>query len=108
MGLPDDVRLLLVSGGEKSTPDCLAAARRVMAFLDGILTWEDRVLPRGYYVDVLGSGVDGLCVPWACESDVPDDQLAYFAADVANGFLTELAAALRPDRADALRRTFGV
>lgn len=108
--LREDIVILRAYGGGPLTPALLAATKRLLDFLDGILvTWDELPdLPRGYCFDVLATGNEGICVPWTFQSDSPDEQHAYFAADVATGWLEELCATLDSDRAATIRATCGL
>jgi len=107
-GLRGDVRCLREWAGGSPTTVVLAAARRLLDFMDRILEFSPGDLPRGYYMDIMGSGAIGLCVPWACPADDEDGQVAFFAADVASGWLDELCAALDRARRAVIRSTCGL
>jgi hypothetical protein len=110
MDLRSDIACLRQVEGSKSlSPSAREAAERLLKFLDGVLVpspWEPYPeLPRGYYLEVMGTGSEGVCVP--CASDDPGDQLAYFAADVATGWPDELCAAIDSGRAQVIRSACG-
>jgi hypothetical protein len=107
-GLRADVRCLREWAGGPPTTVVLAAARRLLDFLDCILQFDSPLdLPRGYSVDIMGSGAIGLCAPLACPAEDEDGQGAFFAADVASGWLDELCAALDRARRAVIRSTCG-
>jgi len=110
LNLRDEVGCLRGFDGGPPTPSVLTAAQRLLDFLDGVLVNPGELpkLPRGYYIEVMGSGREGVCVPWTCESDAVDAQLAFFAADVASGWLEELCATIDPDPAEAIRSACGL
>src|SRR5262245_30580862 len=111
MDLRSDIACLREAAESRSlSPPARDAAERVLKFLDKVLVRREShfELPRGYFLEVLPTGSEGVCVPWACESDDPGDQLAYFAADVATGWLEELCAAIDPGRARVIRDACGL
>jgi hypothetical protein len=107
MALVDDVQLLKSPPPGTSEAETLAAALRLMDYLDRAL-WKSRVwrFPRGYYYDVAGSGSDQLCMPTWVDSE--EEAARIFAQDVATGWLEELCGVLDARHAAPIRAELGL
>jgi hypothetical protein len=107
MSLVDDVKLLKGSQVRPSEAETLAAALRVMAFLDRVLykaqVWT---LPRGYHYDVTAGGAEQLCIPTRVGSE--EEAARIFASDVATGWLEELCEVLGAQRSARIRSELGL
>ncbi len=122
MDLRNEVACLCREGGSKRlSPMAEEAALRLFNFLDEVLDYlppkEGELptesvpeLPRGYLWETLAGGDGGVCVPLTCDCDPCDlgAQLAYFAADIATGWLEELCVLSGPVRSKTIREACGL
>lgn len=114
MSLPDDVKLLTSLGESAPGTEAIAAAEKVMNFLDGLIAEAaimkrvplDLKFPRGYYADITGLGCLQLCTPQTVSSN--DEAYCIFARDVAAGFLEELANSLGGEIGQRVRDELGL